>query len=107
MNRRIFHPLGAVILVAAAACVASTGAGPGKTNPSPLAQRRWTPALKTIPTREDCKSAAPETRMSCYQIFLESVLKTEGIDSAMASLTQLAASEPVVRDNSHMFAHSL
>jgi hypothetical protein len=45
--------------------------------------------------------------MLCYQLFLDDILKTKGMDSAMAGLMRLAGSEPIVRDNSHKFAHSL
>jgi hypothetical protein len=103
MNRTIFHLSGSLALLAVASCATST--------PTPavtvIPQTQWTPALKTVPTRAQCRSAAPENRSSCYQILLESILKSQGIDSAMAALTNLAATEREVRDNSHMFAHSL
>ena len=103
MNRTIFHLSGLLALFAVVSCATST--------PTPevavIPQAKWNPALKTVPTRAECRTAAPENRTPCYQVLLDNVLKTQGIDSAMAALTSLAATEREVRDNSHMFAHSL
>lgn len=106
MNRAFFHPLAAFALITAGAC-ATTGATTPPRHPQASTTATWTPALKTAPTAADCRNAAADARTPCYQMYLASVLKTQGMDSAMAKLTRLAASEQVVRDNSHMFAHSL
>jgi hypothetical protein len=98
MNRTIFHPFGILAAFAVISCA------PPATS---LVASRWSPALKTVPSRADCRAAAAGNRMPCYQILLDDVLKSRGIDSAMSALTELAASEVVVRANSHMFAHSL
>jgi hypothetical protein len=106
MNRTIFHLSGSLVLIAVAACATPST----QTSIAPavaVSPMQWTPALKTVPTRAQCRSAITENRTPCYQVLLESVLKSQGIDSAMAALTSLAATEREVRDNSHMFAHSL
>ena len=105
MNRPFFHPLAALALFAALACAGSAGNTPGAQTGARLG--RWIPGLKTVPTRSDCSGAAAENRTSCHQAFLDDVLKRKGMDSAMTVLTGLATAEPVVRANSHMFAHSL
>jgi hypothetical protein len=107
MNRTIFHLRATLALFAVTSCATSPARTSTSRTVAVTPQAQWTPALKTIPTRGQCRSSAPENRTSCYQILLEDVLKSEGIDSAMAALTSLAATEREVRDNSHMFAHSL
>lgn len=99
MNRTFFHPLAVFSLAAALGCASATGGS--------SSAARWTPAGKTTPTREQCKLASPDNQMACYQLLLADVLKTKGMDSAMAALTSLASSEEDVRGNSHMFAHTL
>jgi len=54
-----------------------------------------------------CKSVPATRRIACFESLLSAKLTSEGIAAAMALLEQLAASESVVRDNSHMFAHML
>lgn len=107
MNRTFFHPLAAIGPILAAACVSGAPAS-APHQPALIARAgSWTPAVKTVPTLRECRGARADNRISCYQILLASTLKTQGIDSAMAALTRLAASEHIVRDNSHMYAHSL
>src|SRR5438067_1240765 len=107
MNRTIFHLSGSLALLAVASCATP----PATTRPNPAVtvspQPQWTPALKTVPTRAQCRNTTPDSRTPCYQVLLEDVLRSQGIDSAMAALTSLVATEREVRDNSHMFAHSL
>src|SRR5437868_1557581 len=98
MNRAFFHPLSAFALVAGTACTSVTAR---------TASTAWTPADSTMPSRAQCKAATSDNQMTCYQTLLSSVLKTKGMDSAMAVLTSLAGSEENVRANGHMFAHTL
>ncbi len=99
MNRTFFHPFAGFVLATAVACTSATG--------SRIASTDWMPTDSATPTRQQCKGASSANQMTCYQKLLAGILKTKGMDSAMATLTSLAASEEYVRADSHMFAHTL
>jgi hypothetical protein len=55
----------------------------------------------------NCHSAPNAAKVSCFQRLLDQRLKSRGVAASMDLLEQLVQTEPVVRDNSHMFAHML
>jgi len=61
----------------------------------------------TASTNGPCGSSSADDRVTCYQTLLTKTLREKGIGSAMTLLEQLDSADQIVRDNSHMLAHSV
>ena len=68
----------------------------------------WTVGAQSAsPSAAACHSAPSTAKVPCFQRLLDARLESQGVAASMTLLEQLVETEPVVRDNSHMFAHML